>query len=68
MKFFQGIEFHKTTLGAGAVIGGTRNEDLFGDFPSQAVEHSLLGDNHESLCRGVFAVGNHPLRGADFIG
>ncbi len=67
-EFLKGVHFHVAAIGAGAAVGGARDEVFVRAFLTEAVEHAALGDDDDVFDGCVLAVGNHFFRGADFIG
>lgn len=67
-EFFERVPFHKPAIRAGTGVCRSGNETLFGEFPFEAVEHSRLGDDDETIGGMILAVMNHLFGGTNFVG
>ena len=67
-ELWDGVELHEATIVAGAMVGGTRYEGLFGQFPYEPVHHAGFGEDDEGIGRIVAAEGDHFFGAAYFVG
>tara|TARA_B100001057_G_scaffold186362_1_gene187142 strand:- start:209 stop:472 length:264 start_codon:yes stop_codon:yes gene_type:complete len=66
-QFGHGVHLHETAVVASAVTGWTRDEGLVGQFAGQAMHHTALSQNNESIRGMIFSEVYHFFGTADFI-